>query len=177
MKRVLLITGSPGVGKTTVLMKTVGILQEKGIQVGGMISREVRESGTRVGFEIQDLSNERRGWLAHVNQKTGPKVGKYHVNLQDLNNIGVQAILEAIENCDVIAVDELGPMELFSKKFKTAVKKALASPKPVVAVVHWKAKDKLINDVKNMKDAAVFTVTTENRDKQSQIIARKTIET
>ena len=132
MKRVLLITGSPGVGKTTVLMKTVGILQEKGIQVGGMISREVRESGTRVGFEIQDLSNERRGWLAHV-------------NLQNLNNIGVQAILEAIENCDVIAVDELGPMELFSKKFKTAVKKALASPKPVVAVVHWKAKDKLIN--------------------------------
>jgi nucleoside-triphosphatase len=68
LKRVLLLTGSPGVGKTTVLMKTINELKEAGYRVGGMISREVREGGTRVGFEILDLNSSKRGWLAHVNE-------------------------------------------------------------------------------------------------------------
>ncbi len=143
-KRVLLLTGPPSVGKTTVLMKVVKALKERGISVGGMISREVREGGRRVGFEILDLSSGRRGWLAHVNQKNGPQVGKYRVNIEDLNSIGAQAITEAVEKCEAIAIDEIGPMELFSERFKGAVRKALESHKLVLAVVHWKAKDTLI---------------------------------
>ena len=173
----LLLTGSPGVGKTTVLTKTVSLLKDKGYSVGGMISREVRENGVRVGFQIIDLSSQKRGWLAHVNQKTGPQVGKYRVNLEDLEIIGAQAISYAVENCDVVAVDEVGPMELFSEKFKGATRKALESTKLVITVVHGKAKDKLINDAKNMKEAETYTVTTENRDKLSEIIAEKAIET
>jgi len=92
-KRLLLITGSPGSGKTTVLLNAIEALKVRGYSVGGMISREVRTCGTRVGFEILDLSNGRRGWLAHVNQKQGPRVGRYHVNLDDLNNIGARAII------------------------------------------------------------------------------------
>lgn len=173
----LLLTGSPGVGKTTVLTKAVSILKEKGYSVDGMISREAREGGVRVGFEVVDLSSQKRGWLAHVNQKTGPQVGKYRVNLEDLENIGAKAINYAVENCDVVAVDEVGPMEMFSEKFKDATRKALESTKLVITVVHWKAQDKLISDAKNMKEAETFTVTTENRDKLSEIIAEKAIET
>jgi nucleoside-triphosphatase len=170
---VLLLTGNPGVGKTTVLTKTVDTLKMKGLRVGGMLSREARTGGTRVGFEILDLSSGRHGWLAHVNQKTGPQVGKYHVNLNDLELIGAKAIADAVENCDVITIDEIGPMELFSEKFKKAVRKALESPKPVLAVVHWKAADKLINEAKKREDAALFTVTQENRDKLPETITKK----
>jgi nucleoside-triphosphatase len=172
---VLLLTGSPSVGKTTVLTKAVSILKEKGYSVGGMISREVRESGVRVGFEILDLGSEKRGWLAHVNQKTGPQVGKYRVNLEDLENIGAQAINNAVENCEVVAIDEVGPMELFSEKFKDATRKALESTKLVIAVVHGKAQDKLINDAKHMKESETITVTTENRDQLSKTLTDKTI--
>ena len=172
----LLITGSSGIGKTTVLMKTVNILKEKGYCVGGMISREVREGGTRVGFEILDLSTQKRGWLAHVKQKTGPQVGKYRVNLEDLEAIGVQAITEAIKNCDVIAIDEIGPMELFSQKFRDATQRALESPKLIIAVVHWKAQDRLVNDAKNREDAETITVTPENRDHLSATIVEKAIQ-
>ena len=96
MTRVLILTGAPGVGKTTVLTKTVDALKAKGVSVGGMISREVRESNVRVGFEILDLTNGKHGWLAHVNCQSGPQVGKYHVNLQDLDNIGTAAITQAL---------------------------------------------------------------------------------
>jgi nucleoside-triphosphatase len=172
-KRILLLTGNPGVGKTTVLLKAVEALRAKGYSVGGMISREVRSCGTRVGFEILDLSGEKRGWLAHVNQKTGPQVGKYRVNLEDLDSVGVEAVLRAVRECEVVAIDEVGPMELFSDKFREAVKRAVESEKIVVGVVHWKARDKLIEDLKKREDAEVMVVTYENRDGLHQAIIEK----
>lgn len=174
--RVLLLTGNPGVGKTTVLMRTVEALKVKGYSVGGMISREVRKGETRVGFEILDLSTSRSGWLAHVNQKSGPQVGKYRVNIEDLNNIGAQAISDAVENCDVIAIDEIGPMELFSEKFKEATRSALESGKLVVAVVHWKAQDKLVIEARKREDAEIITVTHENREKLPEATVDKALE-
>ncbi len=119
----------------------VDALKAEGVNVGGMISREAREGSVRVGFEIVDLSSGKHGWLAHVNQKGGPHVGKYHVNIQDLENVGVQAIMEAVEKCDAVAIDEIGPMELYSQKFRQAVVQALESKKLVLAVVHARAKD------------------------------------
>ncbi len=172
-KRVLILTGNPSIGKTTVLMKAVSALKEKGYCVSGMISREVRESGARVGFEILDLSSGRHGWLAHVNQKAGPRVSKYRVNIENLDLIGAQAITDSIENCDFIAIDEIGPMELFSEKFKEAARIALESRKPVLAVVHWKAIDKLINEAKSRQDSEMLTVTQENRNKLPEKIAQK----
>jgi len=163
-KRVILLTGAPGVGKTTVLVKTAEALRAQGVSVGGMISREAREGNARVGFEIVDLTNDKHGWLAHVNQKIGPQVGKYRVNLQDLESIGAKAIVGAVEKCAVVAVDEIGPMELYSQRFKQAVKQALDSRKLVLAVVHAKARDPLINEAKQREDAEIFTVTLANRD-------------
>ncbi len=173
MKRVLLITGNPGIGKTTVLTKTVELLKTKSHSIGGMISREVREKGTRVGFEILDLQTHKRGWLAHIGQKTGPQIGKYRVNLNDLETIVAKAILEAVENAEIIAIDEIGPMELFSERFRQAVKKALESNKTVIAVVHARANDKLLQEAKSREDAEIFTVTTENRNELSEKIAAK----
>ncbi|MEM3873777.1 MAG: NTPase [Candidatus Bathyarchaeia archaeon] len=173
-KRVLLITGSPGIGKTTLLLKVVDALRARGYSVGGMVSREVRSCGTRVGFEILDLAdNSRRGWLAHVNQKTGPQVGKYRVNLEDLDSVGVKAILRAIRECDVIVIDEIGPMELFSENFRQAVTKAFESGKLVIAVVHWKARDKLIDAAKTRKDAEIFNVTFGNRDELPKAVVQE----
>ena len=169
-KRVLILTGRPGVGKTTVLAKTVSNLRGRNVSVGGMFSREVRENGFRVGFEIVDLSTAKVGCLAHVDQKDGPQLGKYRVNLTDLEAIGAQAINSAIESCDVVVIDEIGPMELFSSKFKKVAETALNSNKLIIAVVHEKAQDKLVTEAKSRNDAEVLTVTTENREDLSNVL-------
>jgi len=157
-----------------VLIKIVDALKARGVSVGGMISREAREGNVRVGFEIEDLTNGKHGRLAHVNQKSGPQVGKYHVNLEDLEKIGATAIIDAVQKCDVVAIDEIGPMELFSQQFKQAVKQALESQKLVLAVVHAKARDPLINEAKQREDAETFTVTFTNRDKLAEELTQKT---
>jgi nucleoside-triphosphatase len=174
-KRILLITGAPGSGKTTVLSKTVEALKGHGVSIGGMISREARDACAREGFEVIDLNSGKHGWLAHVHQKTGPQVGKYRVNLSDLEKIGVKAVTEATQKYDVVVIDEIGPMELFSVKFKQAVQAALESSKVVLAVVHAKAKDPLISEAKGLAGAELFTVTVDNRDGLPQMLASRVL--
>lgn len=174
-KRLLFIAGSPGTGKTSVLLKTIEVLKARGCSLGGMVSREARAGGARVGFEILDLSSGRRGWLAHVNQKHGPRIGKYRVNLEDLDNIGAEAIVNAVENADVVAIDEIGPMELHSERFKEAVKKAVESRKLVIGTVHWKERNRLIQAI-NARDAEIYKVTYENRGNLHEIIVEKAAE-
>jgi nucleoside-triphosphatase len=175
-KRLLLLTGEPGVGKTTVLLKTVEALRAKDYRVGGMISREVRSCGGRVGFEILDLNDGKTGWLANVNQKTGPQVGKYRVNLENLNDLGATSILKAADGSDVTAIDEIGPMELYSDKFIDAVRRAIESQKLVISVIHKRAKHTLIDEIRYRTDVEIYTVTRENRENLHKFVVQRATE-
>ena len=178
MKRLVFVTGRSGVGKTSVLLRAVGALKAKGYKVGGMISREIRERGVRVGFEIVDFHTGQRGWLAHVTQPTGPQISKYRVNLSDLNVIGASSILNAATDADmdIIVVDEIGPMELFSPEFKRAVDQATRSSKPMVGTIHSRARDPLINTIKAREDAEILEVTYENREDLHNVIIDKVVQ-
>jgi len=173
LKRLLLITGAPGVGKTTVLLRAVEALKNMGFRVGGMLSREVRERGTRVGFEIVDFETEKRGWLAHVNQPDGPQVSKYRVNLRNLETLGAASIRNALAKAQIVIVDEIGPMELFSSAFREAVVQAINSEKPVLGVIHHRARDPLIDSVKTRDDTEIIEVTYGNREHIHNLLIKK----
>jgi len=172
-RKVIFLTGQPGVGKTTVLLKTIEELKKRGLTVGGMISKEVRENGSRIGFRITDLKNGREGWLAHVRQPTGPKIGRYTVCLSELDAIGVKAVLNAIKTADVVAIDEVGPMELFSSAFRNAVVKALNSNKTVLGVIHRRARHPLVDAIKKRGDVKIVEVTRTNRGILPRLVAEK----
>ena len=163
MKRLFFVTGQPSIGKTTIVLKTVDALKTTGFKVGGMLSREVREKGTRVGFELIGLDTEKRGWLAHINQSEGPHVGKYRVNLRDLDNIGAGSIRTALTDAQIVVVDEIGPMELHSSAFKEAAVQAINSDKLVLGVIHQRARDPLIDSLRKRDDVEILEATYENR--------------
>ncbi|UCE95738.1 MAG: NTPase [Candidatus Bathyarchaeota archaeon] len=175
MKRLIFTTGLPRMGKTTVLTRTAEKLKVKGYKLGGMISQEIREANTRVGFEIIDYASRRKGWLAHIRQPKGPRIGKYRVNLHDLNSIGVTAILNALKHEDIVLIDEIGPMELFSDFFKDVLHKALKSSKPVLGTIHFHAQNQLIRQIKSRKDVDIIEVTLENRNDLPILIVDKVI--
>jgi len=172
MKRIIFLTGQPGVGKTTVLLKAIEELRAKGFNIGGMISQEAREGGSRVGFKIIDLDTKREGWLAHIRQKKGPTMGKYRVCLEDLESIGVKAIFNAYEKADITVIDEVGPMELFSQAFKEAVAEALKNGKTVLGIIHYRARDSFIATIKNREDVTIIEVTKNNRDSLPKLIVQ-----
>jgi len=173
LKKFFFLTGRPGVGKTTVLLRIVERLRKEGLKIGGMVSREVREKGARVGFEVIDLANGRGGWLAHVNQPVGPKLGKYRVCLEDLESIGVNAIIRAVKEADIVVIDEVGPMELLSQAFKKALIESLKSEKTILGTIHSRAKTPLITEIKEREDVAIIEVTHKNREELPEKITHE----
>ena len=159
------VTGSPGVGKSTLVAKVTSGTK---LRVGGVLARDRRYKDRRTGFELLDLSTGMVGILADESGD-GPQLGKYRVHLDDLDLIGAQAVENAL-GCDLIVVDEVGPMELSSHSFVLAVEKAIASPKPMLVVLHQWSNHRLAKKIRG--SFRVLTVTRENRDSLADEIAK-----
>ena len=144
-------------GKSTLVHKASEAAK---VKVGGVLARDKRIKGRRVGFELFDLGSGRTGVLADE-AGDGPQLGKYKVRLDDLDQIGAKAIEDAL-NRDLIVVDEVGPMELSSRRFVGAVEKAIASEKPMLVVLHQWSMHPLAKKIR--KNFRVITVTMQNRD-------------
>lgn len=166
------LTGRPGIGKTTVVLETIRLLKGSGIRIGGMVSFEVRESGVRVGFRVRDLSTGLEGWLAHVSLASGPRIGRYRVDIYGFESIGVKAIVDAIDDDSimVVVVDEVGPMELLSRMFRDAIRRLLDSGKSILGTIHYRCEDPLARRIRSMKDVEVIEVTLDNRDRLPSIL-------
>jgi nucleoside-triphosphatase len=160
MGQALLLTGRPGVGKTTVIRAVVARL---GACAGGFYTEEIRERGRRTGFRLIALDGP-SGILAGVDIRSPYRVGKYRVCLEDLERVGVAALRRAVEQADlsVVVVDEIGKMELFSPEFREAVLAALESPKPVLAAVMARPQP-WVDALKARADVSVVEVTLDNR--------------
>jgi nucleoside-triphosphatase len=131
MANVYLLTGSPGTGKTTVIRQAIARSEAKS---GGFYTEEIRSGGTRLGFRIVTLDGQ-NAILAHIDNHSRYRVSKYGVDVQNLDNVGVAAIDRAIAESDLIVIDEIGKMELFSPRFREAVLKAIDSGKKVLGTV------------------------------------------
>jgi nucleoside-triphosphatase len=163
----IFLTGYPGSGKSTVLMKVIELLKQKGLKVGGFVTPELRERNKRVGFCVEDIHSVRKGILASTEVKTGPKLGKYKINVKEFENIALKALDFAVENCDLVAIDEIGKMEWFSEKFREKIIEILNSEKPVIAVLHRN----FVNRFK--KYGKVIEVTLANREKLPEEIVKE----
>ena len=159
MGKTILLTGSPGCGKTTIIGRVVAKLT---IPAGGFYTREIVGSGGREGFEIVTLGGV-RGTLAHVNRRQSPRVGKYGVDLSALDELGVRAIAEAINHGELIIIDEIGPMELKSKLFQEIVLQAIRSPWPVLGTISLRPST-FSERLESLAQVAFIEVTRENRE-------------
>jgi nucleoside-triphosphatase len=173
--RIWLLTGDPGSGKSTALSRILLAVRSQGFTVGGMITREVKKRGERTGFMMIDLATEESVMLAGVGG-LGPRIGKYRVNLNSLSSLAVNALEHARETSDLVACDEVGPMELLSPDFRRAVHASvLETKKPAICVVHKRYSDPLIDELRSSADAKEFEITIENRETVSTEIQKDII--
>jgi len=158
------ITGLPGSGKTHALMKVVEMLEEENRIVGGMITEPIVERNRRVGFYVMDWFSKNKAVLAHVSVQSRFCVGKYGVDLESLNNIGVIALKNACKDADIIVVDEVGKMEVESDQFVDAVKEAMETNKPMILTLHKKSRNPLLQEIRRRDDVRILEVTPINRN-------------
>jgi nucleoside-triphosphatase len=159
MGRTVLLTGRPGVGKTTLIQKWISA--HKG-RCGGFYTQELRQSGARVGFEIVTLDGH-RALLAHVQRRGAPRVGKYGVYVEHVEAVAVPAIARATVESDYVIIDEIGKMELLCEAFRAAVITAVDSSKRVLGTVMQHG-DRWVEALKSHRNVTVLTVTIQNRE-------------
>jgi len=181
----ILITGTPGVGKTTLVRKVVENLS---VRLGGFYTEEIREQGKRVGFRLRTLDGQ-EGILAHVKSKSRFRVGKYGVEVRTFEEIAIPALDRVLsvatgggqssppcycpngrlwrrgeqKGGHLVVMDELGRMELFSQKFQQKVMEVFDSSVPILAVIQDR-RNPFLDAIRGRKDVVMFRVTEENRD-------------
>ncbi len=164
----LLLTGVPGIGKTTIIKKVVGSLE---MDKGGFYTEEIRENNRRVGFKLISFLGE-EGILAHINSKSKYRVGKYGVNVEVFERVGIPALIDAIHNKELIVIDELGRMELFSLPFQKVVIEALDSPKPLLGVIQLH-RNRFLDGIRKRPDVRIIEVNECNRDTLPELIRKE----
>lgn len=162
----ILLTGPPGCGKTTVAEQLVDRFRQQGVTVGGFVTAEIRDDGQRVGFRLRTADGD-EATLAHVDYPGPPNVGRYGVDLEALERLGLPALDQP---ADVLVVDELGPMELASQAFTDAVRRLFDDPTPVVATVHARGHP-FTDELSARDETEAIEVTLANRNDLAHRIA------
>ncbi|XP_038212178.1 nucleoside-triphosphatase THEP1 [Zerene cesonia] len=164
-----LITGDPGVGKTTLTKKLCSLLQTNGIKTTGFYTEEVRKNRVREGFDIITLDGD-QGRLARVqsllNFPTKFSVSKYGVLIEEFENVALPTLQKTQDPKTCLVIDEIGKMEFFSAPFKNRVKEifTIESDYIVLATIPVRKSDPLIEFIRNHNKAKLWVVTRENRD-------------
>ena len=163
----LLITGIPGVGKSTFILRLKEALGE--LRPIGFITREIGEDGTRVGFEIIGFDGSRR-LLSHVDLISRYRVGKYGVDVGGFEKYLATLDLEGTGKNPVI-IDEIGKMECYSPLFRDLVIRLLESDRLFIATIARKGTP-FIESIKERNDVLLFEITCENRDQVLEPVLR-----
>ena len=165
MGRVILLTGRPGCGKTTLIRR---VLEQYPRDAGGFYTQEIREGGIRKGFEIITLVGE-RGILAHVDIISSQRVGKYKLDLDTFERLAIPAVQGAVERGALVVIDEIGPMEIRSKVFREVVMQAIQSGAKVLGTI-VKRSIPFTDGIKGMEGVEVIEVTLDNRREMEMAI-------
>lgn len=165
MGQALLLTGRPGIGKTTVIKGVVGALSPP---AGGFYTEEIRGPGGRKGFRLITLDGE-EAVMAHVEFRGPryPRVGRYGVDVETITQVGVTALRQAMREGRIVVVDEIGKMELFCGPFKEAVLQAVGGPYTVLATV-MAHPNPWVDALKALPTVTLWEVTGENRDEMPE---------
>ena len=158
----IVIRGRPGVGKTTAVIKLATRLESLGFPLAGFYTEELMEDTHRIGFRVATLHQRAAVTFAHVNLDTPHKVGRYSVDVDSFERVALPS-LDPPSAKEIVIVDEIGKMELFSKRFQGAMEELFSSPNTVVATIPTKP----ISFVRNLlrrSSPTVMDINFENRE-------------
>ena len=171
------VTGLPRSGKSAVMEKVVSMLSEerrdemraRGDDVaaakllGGMRCEPVVDNCERVGFKCINFQTGEEAVMAHKSIDSRTRVLGYGIDPEALDRVAVPAIQEAMDDYEVLVIDEIGKFSVESEAFVEVVRKAMEIDKPTLLTLHKKSRHPLLQDIRRRDDARILEVTPVNR--------------
>jgi len=170
------ITGLPRSGKSAVLDKVVSmIIEERKADsrgrrrmnvdniIGGMRTEAIIEDGERVGYACVDILSGDRGVMAHREIDSRNRILGFGIDPSELDKVAVPAIQNAVGNCEILVIDEVGKFSVESEGFVAAVREALEYDMPTLLTLHKKSRHPLLQDIRRRDDGRILEVTPVNR--------------
>ncbi len=129
-----LITGAPETGKSTAINRIVHMLGYR--NCSGFLTSEIRENGQRVGFMTRTLSGEEIV-LAHKNLQSEYMVEDFGVDVDAFETLMEDEIGSFMTDTgkQFLIIDEIGPMQLFSQRFRRVLEELMNSDRTVIATI------------------------------------------
>ena len=158
MKTAYLVTGAPGVGKTTLIRQVVSTMR---LRAAGFYTEDLRSRGVREGFRIVTLDGE-IALLAATGHPGPIQISKYGVDLAELDRVGVGALQRAMERGHVLVADEIGKMQLYSRSFRQTILEAVRSGKPLLGTIML-GRNPYADKIKQHRNVEILTFTEANR--------------
>ena len=109
---VIIVTGTIGIGKTTVCRKLIEIARNQGYTCGGILTDKAADNG----ITIENIQSGEKETLASIDDVYhGPRTAKYFFNSKGID-FGIQAIDKGISSA-ILLIDEIGQLELRGEGF------------------------------------------------------------
>ena len=171
MTEKILITGPPRCGKSTLISKLIEYYNnKKDYTIYGFLTPEIRERSNRIGFNIVDIYSGKISQLARVGDfKTKYKLGKYNVFIQEFDKYIEDNLSLEEKTIDLIVIDEIGRMELFSKKFQDFITNIFSLKISVLATIGLKLSHPIKTYLLNLPSVLLLNLNKRN----SQLVFEK----
>ncbi len=171
------ITGLPRSGKSAVMQKVIEMLvgertdeiRARGENptavriIAGMRTEPLIEDGERKGYRCIDIVSGEEAIMAHKDIDTRTRVFGFGIDKETMNTVAIPAIRTAMDEAEVIVIDEIGKFSVESEEFVAIVREALELDKPTVMTLAKKSRHPLLQDIRRRDDARILEVTPVNR--------------
>jgi nucleoside-triphosphatase THEP1 len=165
MHQIILLTGKREAGKTHLCQRVVEGTRSRGYACAGVLSRPLIQDGEKVGIILVDVASREERLLATADQVPGEvRWGRYSFVSSTLT-WGAELLFRATP-CDLLVVDELGPLELELGQGLVKCLDVLAEGEFALALVV--VRPTLVDEVRRRlqgEGVDVLEVTLENRDR------------
>jgi nucleoside-triphosphatase len=165
------VTGSRGAGKTTFCSRLIRAAREAGWQTAGLLSHPVFKDSLRVTIQAEDL---RSGEIRRIAVRSDtPTPGSRHWQFDSSAVEWSNQVLRAAVPCDLLVVDELGPIEFEYERGWQEGLAAVDSRQYAIAIVVVRA-ELLGNALLRWNDANIVEIDTpEQSEAKANVLAQQ----
>ncbi|WP_053071936.1 nucleoside-triphosphatase [Rossellomorea marisflavi] len=110
--------------------------------------------------------------MANVESPSATRVGRYGVNVEEFDLFVRDVLQDALRTKNIIVIDEIGYMQMFSHSFKKIVQEIFSGNKIVLGTIPLNSPPEIMN-IHNLKQANILTINEINRDMMSEFLVRE----